>query len=60
MTSIWVRAMNAWNCLILAAIITPKAVNVKANNSSSPMSVRNSTALYGTCANPARAKKTRP
>jgi len=44
-TSIWVSAMNAWNWVIRAAIITPNAVIVKDSRSSSPISVRISTGL---------------
>jgi hypothetical protein len=43
--------MNAGNCLILAAVITPKAVSVNDSNSSSPIRIAISSGLYGTWAN---------
>ena|ERR1022692_3212569 len=48
--------MNAWNCLILAAIITPKAVRVNDSSSNSPMRVTISTGWYGKSAKPARIR----
>jgi hypothetical protein len=45
MTSIWVRAINAWNWVILAAIMTPKAVSVNDSRSSSPTRASSRTGL---------------
>src|SRR6266516_1536512 len=49
-TNIWVSAMNAWICLIRAAIMTPNAVSVNDSSSNSPTRVSSSTGSYSTCA----------